>query len=146
MSRFVSKPVGGLQSALFEPELAPERFPREIRWLWAILPYRPERERMFADGLSPVWQEWCGIRGIDPDRPRTSAPARPQLPPRLRLAVIERDGYVCQLCGAEVEPTDVHIDHVFPFSLGGGHTLDNLQVAHSRCNIRKGAQVLGMAR
>lgn len=55
--------------------------------------------------------------------------------------VIERDGLICQLCGGAVERSDVHIDHIYPYSLGGATALNNLQVAHSLCNIRKGARV-----
>lgn len=57
----------------------------------------------------------------------------------VREIVIKRDGYVCGICGGAVEPDDVHIDHVRPRARGGDHRLSNLQVAHSRCNIRKGA-------
>jgi hypothetical protein len=83
---------------------------------------------------SRAWSEWHWARGIDPDG------SRPPIPKHLRAAVIERDGYVCQLCGGNVEQTDVHIDHIRPWSKGGQHTLDNLQVTHSRCNILKGAR------
>lgn len=84
---------------------------------------------------SRAWWEWHWQRGIDPDK------RRPRLDPTLRSQVIERDGYVCQLCGNEVEPEDVHIDHIFPRSLGGSDSLKNLQVTHSVCNLRKGAKV-----
>ena len=49
--------------------------------------------------------------------------------------------HAIQLCGGQVEPSDVHIDHIKPYSKGGQHVLGNLQVAHSLCNIRKGARV-----
>lgn len=84
---------------------------------------------------SRAWYEWHWARGIDPDRRRTS------LTPAVRAAVIDRDGYVCDICGGDVEPDDVHIDHVWPVSRGGTSALNNLQVTHSRCNIVKGAQV-----
>jgi 5-methylcytosine-specific restriction endonuclease McrA len=42
-------------------------------------------------------------------RPRTYS--RPRLDPSLRMAVIRRDGYMCQLCRKPVHPRDVHIDH-----------------------------------
>jgi len=51
-----------------------------------------------------------------------------------------RDGYVCQLCTTAVEPTDVHLDHIKPYSKGGPTNLENLQVTHSLCNIHKGAR------
>lgn len=58
--------------------------------------------------------------------------------PALRAAVIARDGQVCRLCWLHVEVDDIHIDHVVPFSKGGRTVLENLQVAHSSCNLRKG--------
>jgi hypothetical protein len=89
----------------------------------------------FAQIPSRSWSEWHWQRGIDPDK------RRPALSPALRQFVIERDGYVCGLCGGEVEPSDVHIDHIHPYSKGGQDVAGNLQVAHSLCNIRKGARV-----
>ena len=79
--------------------------------------------------------EWHLFRGIAP------AARRPSITPRIRAAVIVRDGFICQLCGGPVDPADVHLDHIKPFSLGGPTTVDNLQVAHSRCNMSKGARV-----
>ncbi len=78
----------------------------------------------------------CGLYDFRyPDEePRKRSP----LPLKLRRAVIARDGYSCGLCGRNVEPGDVHIDHVKPVALGGLDLLENLQVAHSRCNLVKG--------
>jgi 5-methylcytosine-specific restriction endonuclease McrA len=59
-----------------------------------------------------------------------------------RRDIIERFGTVCYLCGNNVEPDDIHIDHVHPLSKGGSHTIDNLRVACSRCNTRKGSLML----
>jgi 5-methylcytosine-specific restriction endonuclease McrA len=60
---------------------------------------------------------------------------------RMILAVAARDGAVCWLCGLPVAmnlspastigPT---VDHVLPKSKGGAYTLDNLRLAHSKCN------------
>ena len=106
-------------------------------------PHPPERWRAVGTPAStrPLawipnrsWFEWHWFRGISPGTSRT------RLPESVRTAVINRDGLVCQLCGGDVLPGDVHIDHVVPWSRGGQHTLGNLQVAHSRCNIRKGAR------
>ncbi len=86
---------------------------------------------------SRAWAEWYRQRGVDPYR------IRQHIPTWMRAAVLERDGLVCQLCGDDVEPDDVHLDHRLPHSLGGLDTLDNLQVAHALCNMRKGARVDG---
>lgn len=107
-------------------------------------PDKPDRYLLFGPPGSPrpiammesrAWWEWHWQRGIDPDR------VRPGLGAGVRAAVIERDGYLCRLCWGEVEPDDIHIDHIHPVSLGGSDDLDNLQVAHSRCNLRKGARI-----
>lgn len=86
-----------------------------------------------AQILSRAWYEWHMERGRDPRLART-------LPPNLRQATIDRDGYVCQLCGGDVAPSDVHIDHILPVVLGGRDKLANLQVTHSTCNLRKGGR------
>lgn len=86
--------------------------------------------RPMAQIRSRAYYEW---RLRHPDSGRIS--------PEIRVAVIDRDGYVCGLCGGAVEPDDVHIDHIHPRSLGGPNTLENLQVSHSLCNIRKGNRV-----
>lgn len=59
-----------------------------------------------------------------------------------REAVFERDGWVCGICGDPVSPTatgpmKVSLDHIIPMSKGGGHTWDNVQCAHLRCNSIK---------
>lgn len=61
---------------------------------------------------------------------------------RLRLLVLDRDGWRCQLptvtgslCGAPAS----HVDHIVPRKDGGGDGLDNLRAACPPCNLRRGA-------
>lgn len=109
-------------------------------WL-ALLPYKTRRRRRVLDVLlseelfTQVDSETFLVEG-------SLCPERLPLPRRLRSAVIARDGLVCGLCGAPVPYKDVHVDHVLPVSLGGAHELSNLQVTHSKCNLRKGARLL----
>lgn len=63
-------------------------------------------------------------------------------------AVYERDSWECGLCGEPVDsgleypdPLSASLDHVVPLSLGGAHSLENVQLAHLSCNVRKGARV-----
>lgn len=63
---------------------------------------------------------------------------REAIPQDMRAAVIRRDGYQCGICGGQVDPGDVHLDHVRPVSKGGVNTIGNLRVTHSMCNIRRG--------
>jgi 5-methylcytosine-specific restriction endonuclease McrA len=55
-------------------------------------------------------------------------------------AIVERDGLVCGICAQAIEVEHAEIDHIIPTSLGG-HPDDvaNLQLAHPRCNVKKGA-------
>jgi hypothetical protein len=53
---------------------------------------------------------------------------------KIRLQVLNRDGWTCTYCGA----SDANeVDHVWPKSRGGEDTLDNLVCACRRCNILK---------
>lgn len=65
--------------------------------------------------------------------------------PVSRLAVFERDHWLCGICGDLVDklveypdPQSASLDHVIPLSIGGEHTMDNTQISHLSCNVRKG--------
>lgn len=62
--------------------------------------------------------------------------------------IFVRDGWICQLCLAPVDetltyphPMSASMDHIIPISLRGNHISSNVQLAHLRCNLRKGARV-----
>jgi hypothetical protein len=57
------------------------------------------------------------------------------IPKRTRRAVVARD-----LKGEKFDPQKHHIDHVWPFSKGGSHTIDNLRVLEKKRNLQKGAK------
>lgn len=61
--------------------------------------------------------------------------------------VYSASGWLCQLCGALVDPSLQHpdpmsasLDHRRPLAAGGRHRRDNVQLAHLLCNMRKGAR------
>lgn len=75
---------------------------------------------------------------------RTDAPAHELVHPR---DIFARDGHTCQLCGELVDldlehpnPRSLSFDHIVPVARGGAHTLENLQVSHLRCNMKKGSR------
>jgi 5-methylcytosine-specific restriction endonuclease McrA len=48
------------------------------------------------------------------------------------------NAHVCYWCGVElIKAKEKHIDHFFPISKGGGHTLANLRVSCPKCNLMK---------
>ena len=66
-----------------------------------------------------------------------------------RLAIYERDDWMCHLCGKPIDP-DAHfndnlaasLDHIIPRSLGGPDSPENLRTAHRSCNSRRGVMLL----
>lgn len=67
--------------------------------------------------------------------------------------LVARDGLRCAICGGMCDwndhswseycgPNYPSIDHIVPMSKGGGHTWDNVQVAHIICNSEKGDKVV----
>jgi 5-methylcytosine-specific restriction endonuclease McrA len=64
---------------------------------------------------------------------------------RITRLVYERDGGVCSLCHRPVALADASVDHVVPQSKGGTSALDNLALAHRRCNYSKGNRVVPTA-
>jgi 5-methylcytosine-specific restriction endonuclease McrA len=61
---------------------------------------------------------------------------------RLRFLVNRRDRFTCRACGrspATNDGTQLHLDHVKPWSEGGETTFDNLQTLCQICNIGKSA-------
>ena len=58
----------------------------------------------------------------------------------IRLCIFQRDNFTCQYCGKC--GVRLECDHVFPFSLGGKSTPENLVTACVACNRSKGAKTL----
>jgi hypothetical protein len=59
---------------------------------------------------------------------------------RLRWKVLQRDRFTCCGCGASpaLNPgVELHVDHIKPYSKGGGTALENLQTLCSACNFGK---------
>ncbi|HEO72215.1 MAG TPA: HNH endonuclease [Candidatus Hydrogenedentes bacterium] len=60
---------------------------------------------------------------------------------RVRFSILLRDGFKCGACGASplANPgTELHVDHVVPWSKGGETEPENLATKCSRCNLGKG--------
>lgn len=59
----------------------------------------------------------------------------------IRQAVIERDKYTCQLCGASYH-VFLEVDHKIPVSKGGTSDIENLWTLCQTCNRKKSAKIL----
>lgn len=58
--------------------------------------------------------------------------------------LIDRDGAVCAICDGRIDealrfphPSSLSVDHIIPWSAGGGDDASNLQLAHLQCNSTK---------
>lgn len=64
--------------------------------------------------------------------------------------LLARDGTSCAACQLPLEsPFDgalTHVDHVIPFVHGGSDEIENLQLLHARCNVRKGSGTMANLR
>lgn len=98
--------------------------------------------------LSPIMNAnaaYCSRKCVDAARSATRAARMRVLVDGVveripRAYIIERDNSRCHLCRKKCKPSEIHLDHVIPLSKGGTHTLENLRVAHAKCNIAKGAR------
>lgn len=68
---------------------------------------------------------------------------RKPMSPSLRFAVLERDNFTCQYCGAKSPDVKLEIDHKIPVAAGGTNDAGNLVTACFACNRGKAASVLG---
>lgn len=66
--------------------------------------------------------------------------------PQLRMEILERNGFTCQMCGSGAGDKDpynpsrkvrLHIDHIKPLTQGGDNVRENLRVLCSTCNQAK---------
>lgn len=58
---------------------------------------------------------------------------------RHKNALIKQINPVCGICLQPIQhPESATVDHIKPLSLGGSNYRDNVQLAHPKCNRRKG--------
>lgn len=98
-----------------------------------------------ADGVAAgdaSQARWALARALRAYR-RAGTPPRAAIPTAVGAELVARwqaGGRRCGICGAAVAADDaVALDHVRPVSRGGGDTIENLRVAHARCNARRAA-------
>ena len=78
-----------------------------------------------------------------PTREIASNPKRTkrEVSDRMRFRILVRDGFVCRTCGASPlknPGTELHVDHLVPWSKGGETIEENLATKCAQCNLGKG--------
>ena len=82
----------------------------------------------------------AGRKKFQPSGPRQHQPAPEytrHVPPRLRNAVLDRDGHKCLFPGCNATNA-LHADHIVPVAKGGTTVLENLQTLCDWHNLSKG--------
>ena len=57
-----------------------------------------------------------------------------QIPAKVRYEVYMRDDGKCVICRSNI---NIEFDHIIPFSKGGSHNADNIQILCQECNRKK---------
>lgn len=77
-----------------------------------------------------------GKKNWDKERSNRTLTGRPWR--RLRDAIMERDGHMCQCDKCKGSKLIAHeVDHIKPLSQGGGDDPDNLRAMHRDCHEEK---------
>lgn len=72
---------------------------------------------------------------------RSQRRTKREISDRLRFRILVRDGFTCLSCGAsplKTPGTELHVDHIIPWSNGGETVPENLKTKCLRCNLGKG--------
>ncbi len=123
----------------------------ELSGLGKVAFYTSEEKREIY-GCLPKWSEHQRIRDSKnkcPDPDDTSINdwyLRRFIPIEMKMDIIERDGFKCQICGKYISSIEnayavvkkgaglFHIDHIVPVSQGGRATMENLRLTCPKCN------------
>lgn len=66
---------------------------------------------------------------------------RREIPAPIQARILERQGWRCAYCPADLHTSGYHIDHKKPLCKGGTHHPNNLCAACPECNQRKGGRM-----
>jgi len=63
------------------------------------------------------------------------------IPFQIKVRVVRRDNYTCQICGKHLKDNEVEFDHVIPMSKGGSSEESNIRLTCFKCNRDKSDRV-----
>ena len=89
-----------------------------------------------------VWMYADDCSAIIRDMPHHK---RKRVASALMAELLEAQKGMCPLCESPIDRAVLgafHVDHVIPFTHGGGYERENLQVTHPSCNQSKGDSVM----
>ena len=122
-----------------------ERLREANRLYWVTHPDYRESKRRWVDTHPVERQEACRKWRLAHPLERRAASAKRRALKRSAFigpvdyqSIIERDNWICGICGKKIKAEELSFDHILPLSQGGADTQANIQVSHRHCNSRKG--------
>jgi len=108
------------------PELNPDDYPEEI----------PEEISFMA---CTVFGHICPVFFVSEDVTETAEPRRRgrYISFKVKMRVVRRDNYTCQVCGKHLLDNEVEFDHIIPISKGGSSEEQNIRLTCFECNRDK---------
>lgn len=91
------------------------------------------REAILGIILKAIEKRTPLILNLLKEKPRTRG-----IPAKVRYKVYMRDNGECVICGSNI---NIEIDHIIPFSLGGSHSINNIQILCQNCNRKKSDKI-----
>jgi len=107
-------------------EVKPNEFPEDI-------------PKEIAEMSCTVFGHICPVVFVAEGFTETSEPRRSgrYLPFKIRMRVVRRDNYTCQVCGTHLLDNEVEFDHIIPASKGGSSEESNIRLTCFKCNRDK---------
>jgi len=110
----------------FNPDDFPEEIPEEI-----------------SEMQCTVFGHICPVVFVAESATETSEPRRRgrYIPFKVKMRVVRRDNYTCQVCGKHLLDNEVEFDHIIPISKGGSSEEHNICLTCFKCNRDKNDRV-----
>ncbi len=111
-------------------ELNPDDYPEEI-------------PKEISEMQCTVFGHICPVVFVAEGVTETSEPRRRRryIPFEVKMRVVRRDNYTCQVCGKHLLDNEVEFDHIIPISKGGSSEEHNIRLTCFKCNRDKSDRV-----
>ncbi len=109
----------------FKPDDYPEEIPEEI-----------------AEMECTAFGHICPVVFVAENLTETAEPRRRgrYISFQIKMRVVRRDNYTCQICGKHLLDDEVEFDHIIPLSKGGSSDEHNIRLTCFECNRNKSDQ------
>ena len=116
-----------------EPDLNPEEYEE----------YPEEIPEEISDMQCTIFGHICPVVYVAEGVTETSEPRRRgrYIPFKVKIRVVRRDNYKCQICGKTLLDNEIEFDHVIPISKGGSSEEHNIRLTCFKCNRDKNDRV-----